>query len=55
MSEYLNLPKKRILRELENRRKILELALSQNLDRTRFISLVNSYYLDPEKVLGALK
>ncbi|NPA86696.1 MAG: CpaF family protein [Candidatus Diapherotrites archaeon] len=50
MSEYLSLSKKKIQEELRRRQKIIEYALKENLDRLKFISLVNSYYLNPSGV-----
>ena len=45
MSEYLNVSKSSVKKEIERRKEVLREALKSNLDRARFISLVNSYYV----------
>ena len=55
MSESLGLSKKDLLSELKIREKILRFALSQNMDRPRLISLVNTYYHHPERVLRVIE
>ncbi len=49
MSEYLHVSKSRIAKELEKRKKILTYAINARLDRVKFVSLVNSYYVNPER------
>lgn len=52
MSEYLHTSKGKIAKELDRRRRLLTYALKANLDRVKFVSLVNSYYVDPNRFGG---
>ncbi len=55
MTESLGLSKKDLLSELKNRERVVHFALSQKMDRPRFLSLINTYYHHPEKVLKVVE